>query len=167
MKYGPGSTVDKHTHGGGEEYIVLEGSFDDEHGHHAKGEYVRNPPTSEHTTHTEDGCEVFVKNWQMRLDGRSQVNIDLEDVDCVGVKGVLFEDDGETVFVQELAAGAFVRQAAIHSGLCLVQPWGQRLVVHWTILGDAVPMLHYFCPLPCHFVWCLAVNSSCGEQGYM
>lgn len=105
VKYGPGSTVDKHTHGGGEEYIVLSGSFDDEHGHHDKGEYVRNPPTSEHTTHTKEGCEVFVKNWQMRLDGRSQVNIELEDVECKGVKGMLFEDDGETVFVQQLDAG--------------------------------------------------------------
>lgn len=105
VRYGAGSTVDKHTHGGGEEYIVLSGSFDDEHGHHSKGEYVRNPPTSEHTTHTEDGCEVFVKNWQMRLDGRSQVNVDLDDIDSVGVKGILFEDDGETIFVQDLAAG--------------------------------------------------------------
>ena len=49
---------------------------------------------------------MFVKNWQMRLDGRSQVNVDLADVDCVGVHGILFEDDGETVFVQELAGGA-------------------------------------------------------------
>lgn len=46
-----------------------------------------------------------MQNWQMRLDGRNQVNIDLEDVDCEGVKGVLFEDDGETVFVQQMVAG--------------------------------------------------------------
>lgn len=105
VKYGPGSSVDEHTHDGGEEYIVLEGSFDDDFGHHKAGEYVRNPPTSVHTTTTEEGCTVFVKNWQMHLDGRSQVNVELKDVDSVGVKGMLFEDDGETVFVQDLVEG--------------------------------------------------------------
>lgn len=112
VRYGPGSTVDFHPHDGGEEYIVLAGSFQDEHGQHHEGEYVRNPPTSTHETHTQSGAIVFVKNGQMRLDNRDQVNIDLATVDCVGKRGILYRGDGETVFVQELAAGEHLQANA-------------------------------------------------------
>jgi anti-sigma factor ChrR (cupin superfamily) len=38
-----------HVHGGGEEFLVLEGVFQDEHGDFPAGTYVRNPPQSSHT----------------------------------------------------------------------------------------------------------------------
>ena len=38
-----------HVHGGGEEFLVLEGVFQDEHGDFPAGSYVRNPPQSHHT----------------------------------------------------------------------------------------------------------------------
>jgi anti-sigma factor ChrR (cupin superfamily) len=38
-----------HTHGGGEEFLVLDGVFQDEHGEFPVGSYIRNPPRSHHT----------------------------------------------------------------------------------------------------------------------
>ncbi len=42
--YAPNSKFSAHTHTGGEEFIVLEGVFQDEHGDFPAGTYVRNPP---------------------------------------------------------------------------------------------------------------------------
>jgi anti-sigma factor ChrR (cupin superfamily) len=49
VRYAPGSRFSPHTHGGGEEFLVLEGVFQDEHGDFPAGSYVRNPPTSRHS----------------------------------------------------------------------------------------------------------------------
>ena len=49
VRYAPASRFSAHTHGGGEEFIVLDGVFQDEHGDYPAGSYVRNPPTSRHT----------------------------------------------------------------------------------------------------------------------
>jgi len=49
VRYAPGSHFSPHVHSGGEEFIVLEGVFQDEHGDYPAGSYVRNPPTSSHT----------------------------------------------------------------------------------------------------------------------
>ena len=42
VRYAPGSRFPEHRRGGGEEYLVLSGTFSDEHGDHAAGTYVRN-----------------------------------------------------------------------------------------------------------------------------
>jgi anti-sigma factor ChrR (cupin superfamily) len=52
-------------HDKGEEYLVLNGVFSDEHGDFGKGAYVRNPPGSTHAPFTKDGCIIFVKLRQM------------------------------------------------------------------------------------------------------
>jgi hypothetical protein len=49
VRYAPGSHFSPHTHGGGEEFFVLQGIFRDEQGEYPAGTYVRNPPTSRHT----------------------------------------------------------------------------------------------------------------------
>lgn len=46
VRYAPGSQFSAHTHTGGEEYLVLEGVFQDEHGDYPVGSYVRNPPAA-------------------------------------------------------------------------------------------------------------------------
>ncbi|MBA4043138.1 MAG: cupin [Erythrobacter sp.] len=61
VRYAPDSYFSAHTHGGGEEYLVLEGVFSDEHGDYPAGTYVRNPIGSSHTPHSKDGCTIFVK----------------------------------------------------------------------------------------------------------
>ena len=61
VRYGSGSAFDAHEHGGGEEFLVLDGTFSDEHGDYPQGTYVRNPPGSRHTPFSEAGCTLFVK----------------------------------------------------------------------------------------------------------
>jgi len=46
VKYGPESSFAEHIHGGGEEILILEGTFSDEHGDYPAGTYIRNPPNS-------------------------------------------------------------------------------------------------------------------------
>ena len=64
VRYEPGSSFERHTHGGGEEILVLEGTFSDEHGHYPAGTYLRNPPQTGHAPFSETGCTLFVKLWQ-------------------------------------------------------------------------------------------------------
>src|ERR671922_130962 len=61
VRYAPNSRFSAHTHGGGEEFLVLQGVFSDEHGDYSPGTYVRNPVGSCHTPHSEGGCTLFVK----------------------------------------------------------------------------------------------------------
>ena len=49
VRYAPASRFSPHVHDGGEEFLVLDGAFQDEHGDYPAGSYVRNPPTSRHT----------------------------------------------------------------------------------------------------------------------
>ncbi len=49
VRYAPGSSFSAHTHSGGEEFLVLDGVFSDEHGDYGPGFYVRNPVGSAHT----------------------------------------------------------------------------------------------------------------------
>lgn len=64
VRYAPNSYFAPHTHEGGEEFLVLQGTFSDEHGDFPAGTYVRNPIGTQHKPHSEDGCIIFVKLWQ-------------------------------------------------------------------------------------------------------
>jgi anti-sigma factor ChrR (cupin superfamily) len=64
VRYQPGAAFNRHVHGGGEEMLVLAGTFSDEHGDYPAGTYVRNPPGSAHAPFSTDGCTLFVKLWQ-------------------------------------------------------------------------------------------------------
>ena len=65
VRYAPGSRFAPHIHGGGEEILVLEGTFSDGHGHHPAGSYLRNPAGSSHAPFSEEGCTLLVKLHQM------------------------------------------------------------------------------------------------------
>lgn len=113
VRYAPGSKFSAHTHTGGEEFIVLDGVFQDEHGDFPAGTYVRNPPTSAHTPGSEPGCTIFVKLWQFDLDDRTQFRKTMADelaapVDGVAT-GVLHKDARETVTYHHLDAGAALK----------------------------------------------------------
>ena len=71
VRYAPGSHFSPHTHGGGEELLVLEGEFSDEFGGFPAGSYIRNPPTSRHTPRSGPGCVLLVKLWQFDLADRT------------------------------------------------------------------------------------------------
>lgn len=72
VRYAPNSRFDRHTHDAGEEFIVLDGVFSDEHGDYPAGTYVRNPPGSAHSPRTEDGCVIFVKLRQFSPDDHAR-----------------------------------------------------------------------------------------------
>ena len=61
VRYAPDSIFPKHQHGGGEEFVVLDGVFEDEHGRYPAGTYVRNPPGTAHAPASASGCLIFVK----------------------------------------------------------------------------------------------------------
>ncbi len=52
---------EKHTHPMGEEVLVLDGVYADEHGEYPAGTYLRYPPGSAHKPYSETGCILFVK----------------------------------------------------------------------------------------------------------
>ena len=61
VHYAPGASFSSHRHDLGEEFLVLDGVFEDEHGKYPAGTYVVNPPESMHTPFTQQGCTLFVK----------------------------------------------------------------------------------------------------------
>jgi anti-sigma factor ChrR (cupin superfamily) len=75
VRYAPGSTFERHTHGGGEEILVLEGTFSDEQGDYPAGTYLRNPPQTDHAPFSETGCTLFVKLWQFEAGDEQPVRV--------------------------------------------------------------------------------------------
>jgi anti-sigma factor ChrR (cupin superfamily) len=62
VKYESDSVFSSHVHGGGEEVLVLDGTFGDEHGLYPAGTYIRNPIGTSHTPAVgSDGALIFVK----------------------------------------------------------------------------------------------------------
>ncbi len=76
VRYAPGSSFSAHTHGGGEEFYVLEGVFEDEHGAYPAGTYVRNPVGSRHVPRSTLGCTILVKLWQFEDGDSTQFAVD-------------------------------------------------------------------------------------------
>ena len=113
VRYAPHSHFSAHRHGGGEEFLVLDGVFEDEHGQYPPGSYIRNPPTSAHTPGSTPGCVLFVKLWQFAPEDRTHVRIDagkmpfLRVGDRAAVELLpLFEDADEYVRLERWAPGA-------------------------------------------------------------
>ena len=120
VRYAPASQFSPHVHTGGEEFLVLEGVFQDEHGDFPAGSYIRNPPGSAHTPGSPPGCVIFVKLWQFDPADRTHVRIDTNKMRFVpdGLRpGVaimpLFHDGREDVALERWAAGARLRLEAV------------------------------------------------------
>ncbi|MBS0523232.1 MAG: cupin domain-containing protein [Proteobacteria bacterium] len=115
VRYAAGSRFSPHVHGGGEEFLVLDGVFQDEHGDFPAGSYVRNPPTSRHTPGSGSGCILFVKLWQFDPADRKEVKLDTAGIACEAAPhrpGVellpLFRDGHEDVRLEKWAPGAAI-----------------------------------------------------------
>ena len=110
VRFASNSKFSAHTHTGGEEFIVLDGIFQDEHGDFPEGTYVRNPPTTAHTPGSELGCTIFVKLWQFDMDDRNQFRKNMAGELAAPVDGVataeLHRDDRETVTYSHIDANA-------------------------------------------------------------
>lgn len=130
VRYAAGSQFPRHTHPGGEEFLVLQGVFQDERGDYPAGAYVRNPPGSAHAPGSAEGCVIFVKLWQFRRE-------DLQPITRRAGEGhrapptagqsaslVLFDDGQEQVRIDEWPA---------HASIDLPNPRGLELLV---LAGD-------------------------------
>ncbi|PLS21097.1 cupin domain-containing protein [Neptunicoccus cionae] len=110
VRYAPASQFSAHTHTGGEEFIVLEGVFQDEHGDYPAGTYVRNPPATSHTPGSKEGCTIFVKLWQFDPADRTQFRKSMAEELGPTLDGVataeLHRDPREIVTYHHLDAGA-------------------------------------------------------------
>ncbi|WP_207802638.1 cupin domain-containing protein [Motiliproteus coralliicola] len=77
VRYAPYSEFSAHTHSGGEEFLVLDGVFSDEHGDYGKGAYVRNPIGTSHTPRIgKEGATILVKLHQFVPEDDEQKVID-------------------------------------------------------------------------------------------
>ena len=73
VRYAPNSVFPAHQHAGGEEILVLEGEFGDEHGLYPAGTYIRNPIGSRHTPRVgSQGALIFVKLHQFSAEDSRQ-----------------------------------------------------------------------------------------------
>lgn len=80
VRYAPNSTFSPHVHSGGEEFIVLEGEFGDEHQTYPAGTYVRNPIGTSHAPRVgNQGCVILVKLHQFDKADTTPVVIDTHD----------------------------------------------------------------------------------------
>ncbi len=127
VRYAPGSHFSPHVHTGGEEFLVLEGVFQDEHGDAPAGSYIRNPPQSSHTPGSEPGCVIFVKLWQFDPQDVTHVRLRTDHMPAVphrDLPGIsvtpLYQDELENVSMQDWEPGA---------KLDLVVPGGAELLV--------------------------------------
>ena len=114
VRYAPGSAFPRHTHNGGEEIVVVEGTFQDEHGEYPTGSYFRNPPGTSHIPASEEGCTIFVRLWQFRADDQTQIVRQPGEGDVASSRkgatsaSVLFDDGHERVCLEDWATGGNV-----------------------------------------------------------
>jgi len=110
VRYAPDSFFPRHQHPGGEEILVLSGTFSDELGHYPAGWYLRNPPGSNHQPFSVEGAVIFVKLRQMPPAENRQVRVDTRDPSRWQRQGgrdvcPLFADGREEVSLRRLAPG--------------------------------------------------------------
>lgn len=75
VRYDPGASFTGHNHPGGEEILVLDGTFSDETGDFTAGTYFRNPLGFRHAPFSKEGCLIFVKLHQFQPDDETRLAI--------------------------------------------------------------------------------------------
>lgn len=127
VRYAPGSKFSRHEHPKGEEFLVLDGIFSDEHGDYPTGTYVRNPPGSGHAPFSKDGCRILVKLRQFDPADLAPVVIDTSDAalwqrDEAGPTSLmkLHEFDAECVQMLRLPKGSDYSLAVGEGGVELL-----------------------------------------------
>jgi anti-sigma factor ChrR (cupin superfamily) len=114
VRYATGSAFPRHTHHGGEEILVLEGVFQDEHGDYPAGSYFRNPPGTSHVPASGEGCIVFVRLWQFREGDEARIvrrpgeGQKLNPRPGARTATALFDDGHETVCLEDWSADGIV-----------------------------------------------------------
>lgn len=125
VRYARASHFPHHPHPGGEEILVLSGTFSEGDRHYPAGWYLRNPPGSSHQPSSDEGAVIFVKLWQMPPSERCSVRIDTRDPSswerhegrdvCP-----LFTEDSEHVVLERLDPGVQLFTEPVESAELLV-----------------------------------------------
>lgn len=135
VRYAPDSYFPYHLHPGGEEILVLSGTFSADHIDYPAGWYLRNPPNSGHQPYSKEGAVIFVKLWQMPAAEARYVAIDTNDA-ANWQKQVnrdvchLFSDASEQVSLQRLDANEVLFTEAVKGG-------AEILVLDGELIDDA------------------------------
>jgi len=123
VRFAPGSQFSGHVHGGGEEFLVLDGIFSDQYADFPTGSYVRNPKGTGHAPHSDEGCTILVKLWQMHADDQQQFSINTHDETLwqknnnLGDILPLFSADYETVCMMRWPAGTQLNNLEFPGGV--------------------------------------------------
>ena len=83
VMYQANSDFHAHAHPGGEEILVLGGTFSDERGDFTAGTYLLNPEGYEHTPFSKQGGIIFVKLRQYPGNDRSQIVVETQKKDWI------------------------------------------------------------------------------------
>lgn len=81
VRYESDSSFPAHDHPDGEEILVLEGVFSDEHGDWLAGTYLLNPEGFRHAPFSKPGCVLFVKLRQFPGRERRHMVVDTDKLD--------------------------------------------------------------------------------------
>jgi anti-sigma factor ChrR (cupin superfamily) len=99
VRYDADSAFSSHPHPDGEEILVLDGVFSDQHGDYPAGSYLLNPEGFEHAPLSKPGCVLFVKLRQYPGLDRRQIAIDTNNAEwrpaAPGISRIaLYGEDG-------------------------------------------------------------------------
>ena len=125
VRYSAGSSFAPHQHPGGEEILVLSGTFVDDDDSYPAGWYLRNPPGSSHAPSSPNGAVIFVKLWHMSTDERRKVRIDTRRPDAWQQESdrevcPLHASESEAVCLVRLPAGTPLFNAPVENSELLV-----------------------------------------------
>ena len=99
VRYDAGASFRAHNHPGGEEILVLQGTFSDETGDYGAGTYFRNPIGFRHAPFSREGCVLLVKLHQFQPDDENHVIVDTLDAglyaDSDGVSSLSLHTHGD------------------------------------------------------------------------
>lgn len=145
VRYAAGSRFAPHRHERGEEFLVLDGVFSDEHGRYPAGTYVRNPPGSAHAPFSDEGCTILVKLRQMPDADRQKVVIDTNAAPWIPTglaahwRQSLYASavNTETVGIERLAPGTTIAARRLAGGEEIFVLEGSLLVDGATHRGGA------------------------------
>ncbi len=70
VRWAPNTYFNPHRHFGGEEILVVEGTFEDEHGRYPAGTWIRSPHLSQHKPFSREGCTILVKTGHLITDAQ-------------------------------------------------------------------------------------------------
>jgi anti-sigma factor ChrR (cupin superfamily) len=134
VRYDAGASFHGHNHPGGEEILVLEGTFSDETGDFHAGTYFRNPMGFVHAPFSKQGCVILVKLHQFQPEDTARLAIETDKAEWrelqPGLQVLLLHE-----FRNERVA--LVRQAATVPGIAHEHPGGEEIYVLEGELMDA------------------------------